>query len=151
MLKWALKHDIIMVTGGDMFDKANVNRQIENILWLKKVGFSNVQALKTATSSAGYVLSWSGGMNPYKDAYPGLSEEEKAKRGIGLGVVEEGAYADLLVIKGNPLEKLEVLKDRGNMQLIIKDGHVWKNTLVPATHPYYVPPETRAITPSPVL
>ena len=151
MLKWALKHDLIMVTGGDMFDKANVNRQIDNILWLKKVGFSNIQALKTATSSAGYVLSWSGGMNPYKDAYPDSSEEEKAKKGIGLGVVEEGAYADLLVIKGNPLENLEVLKDRNNMQLILKDGHVWKNTLVPPSHPHYAPPERRAIMPSPVL
>ena len=151
MLKWALKHDLIMVTGGDMFDKANVNRQIDNILWLKKVGFSNVQALKTATSSAGYVLSWSGEMNPYKDAYPDLGPEEKAKKGIGLGVVEEGAYADLLVIKGNPLDKLEVLKDRNNMQLILKDGHVWKNTLVTPEHRYYVPPERRAIIPSPVL
>ena len=150
MLKWALKHDLIMVTGGDMFDKANVNRQIDNILWLTKVGFSNVQALKTATSSAGHVLSWSGGMNPYKDAYPDLGEEEKAKKGIGLGVVEEGSYADLLVINGNPLENLEVLKDRDNMQFIMKDGHVWKNTLVPATHEHYVPPETRHM-PSTVL
>ena len=150
MLKWALKHDLIMVTGGDMFDKANVNRQIDNILWLKKVGFSNVQALKTATSSAGHVLSWSGGMNPYKDAYPGLGEEEKAEKGIGLGVVEEGSYADLLVINGNPLEDLEVLKDRNNMQFIMKDGHVWKNTLVPATHEHYVPPEMRYM-PSTVL
>ena len=150
MLKWALKHDLIMVTGGDMFDKANVNRQIDNILWLKKVGFSNVQALKTATSSAGHVLSWSGGMNPYKDAYPDLSEEEKSKKGIGLGVVEEGAYADLLVINDSPLENLEVLKDRNNMQFIMKDGHVWKNTLVPATHEHYVPPEMRYM-PSTVL
>ena len=150
MLKWALKHDLIMVTGGDMFDKANVNRQIDNILWLKKVGFSNVKALKTATSSAGYVLSWSGGMNPYKDAYPLLSEEEKAKKGIGLGVVEDGAYADLLIINGNPLQDLELLKDRDNMQFIMKDGHVWKNTLVPATHPFYVPPEGRHM-PSTVL
>ena len=143
MLKWALKHDLIMVTGGDMFDKANVNRQIDNILWLKKVGFSNGQALKTATSSAGHVLSWSGGMNPYKDAYPGLSEDEKAAKGIGLGVVEEGAYADLLVVKGNPLEKLEIMKDRNNLQFIMKDGHVWKNTLVPPEHRFYVPPERR--------
>ena len=150
MLKWALKHDLIMVTGGDMFDKANVNRQIDNVLWLKKVGFSDVQALKTATSTAGIVLSWSGGMNPYKDAYPELSDAEKAEKGIGLGVVEEGSYADLLVIKGNPLEKLEILKDRNNMQFIMKDGHVWKNTLVPATHEHYVPPETRYM-PSTVL
>ena len=150
MLKWALKHDLIMVTGGDMFDKANVNRQIDNVLWLKKVGFSDVQALKTATSSAGLVLSWSGGMNPYKDAYPDLSDAGKAEKGIGLGVVEEGSYADLLVIKGNPLEKLEILKDRNNLQFIMKDGHVWKNTLVPAAHEYYVPPETRYM-PSTVL
>ncbi len=143
MLKWALKHDLIMVTGGDMFDKANVNRQIDNILWLRKVGFSNVQALKTATSSAGHVLSWSGGMNPYKDAYPGLSEDDKAAKGIGLGVVEEGAYADLLVIKGNPLETLELMKDRNNLQFIMKDGHVWKNTLVAPEHRFYVPPERR--------
>ena len=61
------------------------------------------------------------------------------------------AYADLLVINGNPLDDLQVLKDRNNMQLIIKDGHVWKNTLVDPAHPYYVPPEQRAILPSPVL
>ena len=89
-------------------------------------------------------------MNPYKDAYPGMSDEEKAKKGIGLGVVEDGAYADLLIIKGNPLEKLEILKDRDNMQFIMKDGHVWKNTLVPAAHPHYVPPEGRHM-PSTVL
>ena len=150
MLEWALEYDLIMVTGGDMFDKANVNRQIDNIIWLKEVGFSNVQALKTATSSAATVLSWSGGMNPYKDAYAGLSPEEKAEKGIGLGVIEEGAYADLLVINGNPLEELEVLKDRDNMQLILKDGHLWKNTLVPAEHPHYVPSDQRYM-PSTVL
>ena len=82
-------------------------------------------------------------MNPYKDAYPDLSEKEKAKKGIGLGVVEAGAYADFLIIKGNPLEKLELLKDRNNMQFIMKDGHLWKNTLVPLEHPHYVAPEHR--------
>lgn len=143
MFKWALKHDLIMVTGGDMFDKANVNRQIDNILMLETVEFSPVQALKTATSSAGHVLSWSGGMNPYKDAYPKLSDEEKADKGIGLGVVEPGSYADMLIIKGNPLDNLKLLKDRNNMQFIMKDGHVWKNTLVPAAHEFFVPPERR--------
>ncbi|MEM1084282.1 MAG: amidohydrolase family protein [Verrucomicrobiota bacterium] len=141
MLKWALKHDLIMVTGGDMFDAANVNRQIENILMLKTVGFSNVQALKTATSTAGHVLGWCGGMNPNKDAYPDLSEEEKAEKGIGLGVVEPGSYADLLIINGNPLEELELLRDRDNLQLIMQDGKVWKNTLVPAEHEQHIPVE----------
>ena len=149
MLKWALKHDLIMVTGGDMFDNANVNRQIENIMYLKTVGFSNVQALKTATSTAGQVLGWCGGMNPHKDAYPDLTEQQKAEKGIGLGVVEEGSYADLLVIDGNPLEKLEILRDRDNLQLIMQDGKIWKNTLVPPAHPQHTPVEgSHAPTPS---
>ncbi|MEM8678776.1 MAG: hypothetical protein AAGF97_05380, partial [Planctomycetota bacterium] len=141
MLKWALKHDLIMVTGGDMFDAANVNRQIENLIWLKTVGFSNVQILRTATSTAGHVLGWCGDMNPYKDAYPELSAEEKRQKGIGLGVVEPGAYADLLVIDGNPLEEIERLRDRDNLQLIMQDGKIWKNTLVPSAHPQHLPVE----------
>ncbi len=141
MLKWALKHDLIMVTGGDMFDAANVNRQIENLIQLKPVGFSNVQILRTATSTAGHVLGWCGEMNPYKDAYPDLTPEEKKKKGIGLGVVEPGAYADLLVTNGNPLEKIEILRDRDNLQLIMQDGKIWKNTLVPPAHPQHIPAE----------
>lgn len=150
MLEWALKHDLIMVTGGDMFDAANVNRQIENIMYLKTVGFSNLQALKTATSTAGHVLGWCGGMNPYKDAYPNLTEDEKAEKGIGLGVVEPGSYADLLIIDGNPLEELEILRDRDNLQLIMQDGKIWKNTLVPAAHSQHVPVEG-SHTPTPSL
>lgn len=141
MLKWALKHDLIMVTGGDMFDAANVNRQVENLIQLKPVGFSNFQILKTATSTAGHVLSWCGEMNPYKDAYPDLSPEEKAAKGIGLGVVEPGSYADLLVINGNPLDEIEVLRDRDNMQLIMQGGKIWKNTLVPPAHAQHIPIE----------
>ena len=89
-------------------------------------------------------------MNPYKDAYPALNEEEKTAKGIGLGVVEPGSYADLLIIKGNPLENLEILRDRDNLQLIMQDGKVWKNTLVPATHPQHIPVEG-SHSPSPVL
>ena len=69
-------------------------------------------------------------MNPYKDAYPDLTPEEKSKKGNGLGVIEEGAYADMIVIEGNPLEDVSLIEDyRKNMKLIIKNGEVWKNTL----------------------
>ena len=45
-------------------------------------------------------------------------------------MVEEGAYADLIVIDGNPLEDIKVLEDyANNMKVIIRDGKVWKNTL----------------------
>lgn len=143
MFKWALKHDVIMVTGGDMFDKANLNRQVDNLIALQDVGFTPLKLLKTATSDAAHVIGWCGGMNPYKDAYPDLDEEAKADKGIGLGVIESGAYADMLVIDGNPLEQLELLRDRDNIRLIMKDGNVWKNTLVSPAHPQHVPSEEK--------
>lgn len=59
-------------------------------------------------------LALSGARNPY----PG-----------NLGVIEEGALADLLVIEGNPLERIEVLENpHDNLRVIVKDGVVCKNT-----------------------
>jgi imidazolonepropionase-like amidohydrolase len=47
-----------------------------------------------------------------------------------LGVVAEGAYADLLAVDGNPLVDLRVLTNPGkNLRLIMKDGIIYKNEL----------------------
>ncbi|APZ91582.1 hypothetical protein Fuma_01171 [Fuerstiella marisgermanici] len=47
-----------------------------------------------------------------------------------LGVIEEGAYADILLIDGNPLEDIEVLTEpKKNLALIMKGGKVFKNTI----------------------
>jgi len=49
-----------------------------------------------------------------------------------LGVVEPGAFADLLAVDGNPLEDLAPLQDDGaHLALIVKDGAVVKNGLRP--------------------
>ncbi|MGI9241406.1 MAG: amidohydrolase family protein [Verrucomicrobiales bacterium] len=125
MLKWALEHDIMMVTGGDMFDKANANRQVVNMIVLKTVGYPDAKILEMGTGDAAKVIAMCGDMNPYKDG--------------PIGVIEEGAYADILVVNGDPTKELEVLKDRDNLQFIMKNGDVWKNTLVPATHPEHTP------------
>jgi imidazolonepropionase-like amidohydrolase len=47
-----------------------------------------------------------------------------------VGVVAPGAYADLLVVDGNPLDDIRVLSapDR-NLKLIMKEGRVYKNEL----------------------
>jgi imidazolonepropionase-like amidohydrolase len=139
MLKWALKHDLLMATGGDMFDKANANRQIDNMIILETIGYPAAKILEMGTGDAAKILSWCGEMNPYKGAYPDLTAEERAEKGIGLGVIEKGAYADILVVNGDPIADLKLMRDRDNLQLIIKDGKVWKNTLVPATHPEHTP------------
>jgi imidazolonepropionase-like amidohydrolase len=47
-------------------------------------------------------------------------------------VVEEGAYADLLLIDGNPMQNIQLIEDPDkNFLLIMKDGVVYKNTINP--------------------
>ena len=44
--------------------------------------------------------------------------------------MKEGAYADLLLVDGNPLENLELVADpEKNFVVIMKDGKIYKNTV----------------------
>ncbi|MDV7143850.1 amidohydrolase family protein [Tropicimonas sp. TH_r6] len=124
MMEWAVKHDLIMVTGGDMFGPDLV-RQAENIIWFNDEVAKNPHlSLKTATSNAAEVLTWSGGMNPYKEGT--------------LGTIAEGGYADIILIDGNPLEDIHVLK-RSNVDFVMKDGQVYKNWLPDENAPAFQP------------
>jgi len=45
-------------------------------------------------------------------------------------VIEVGAYADMILVEGNPLEDVAVLADYDdNIKVMIKDGEIFKNTL----------------------
>ena len=114
MIKWALKHDLLIVTGGDMFGKALVGQQAANITILPDLGFTPLHALRTATSNAGEILSWTGGMTPYKYGT--------------LGTIAEGGYADIILVDGNPLQDLKAL-ERDRVLFVMKDGVVYKNGL----------------------
>jgi imidazolonepropionase-like amidohydrolase len=47
-----------------------------------------------------------------------------------LGVLQAGAFADILAVKSNPLEDIEVMADpANNLNLIIKDGSTCLNKL----------------------
>ena len=47
-----------------------------------------------------------------------------------IGVVEAGAFADLLLVDGNPLENSDLVADpERNFKIIMKDGRIFKNTL----------------------
>lgn len=82
---------------------------------LRTEWFSNAEILKQATSVNAEVLELTGPRNPY----PGK-----------LGVIEEGAYADLLLINGNPLEDISILANPEQaLALIMKDGKIYKNAL----------------------
>ncbi|MHA3980829.1 metal-dependent hydrolase family protein [Halovulum sp. GXIMD14794] len=74
------------------------------------------EILQQATSKSAELLALSGKLNPYKDG--------------PLGVIEPGAYADLLLVEGNPVEDVELLVDyEANIDLIMKDGVIYKSTL----------------------
>ncbi|PRY19763.1 imidazolonepropionase-like amidohydrolase [Aliiruegeria haliotis] len=77
--------------------------------------FTPYEILKMATGNTSELLKLSGPRNPYQDG--------------DLGVVAEGAYADLLLVDGNPLDGVGVLGDTDNLRIIMKDGEIYKNTL----------------------
>jgi imidazolonepropionase-like amidohydrolase len=68
------------------------------------------------TSDNAELLKLSGKLHPYQEGE--------------LGVIQEGAYADLLLINGNPIENIEVMTTPAeNFALIMKDGKIYKNEL----------------------
>jgi imidazolonepropionase-like amidohydrolase len=72
------------------------------------------EILTMATSANAELLQLSGKRNPY----PGK-----------LGVIEEGALADLLFVDGDPLVDVGLLADpEQNLLVIVKDGTIFKNT-----------------------
>lgn len=73
------------------------------------------EALIMATSTNAELLALSGPRNPY----PGK-----------LGVVEEGALADLLLVDGDPLQNIRLVADPDkNFLVIMKDGKLYKDAL----------------------
>jgi imidazolonepropionase-like amidohydrolase len=77
--------------------------------------YTPAEALVMATGTNAELLALSGLRNPY----PGK-----------LGVVEQGALADLLLVEGNPLENIDLVADpANNFKIIMKDGLIYKNTL----------------------
>jgi imidazolonepropionase-like amidohydrolase len=47
-----------------------------------------------------------------------------------LGVVEEGAYAEMILVDVNPLEKIELIANpEESFVVIMKDGKIYKNSL----------------------
>ena len=112
--KWAKQHKVKLLWGTDFLFLPSQNKnQARDILKLKQ-WFTPPQALKLVTYDNAQVFALSGPRNPY----PGK-----------LGVVEQGALADLLLVDGDPLANLELIADQKNLVVIMKDGKIYKNTL----------------------
>jgi len=107
------------------FDAGQKSRRYE-LAWRAQLFGSNLTVLRQATSVGGELLALSGRRSPVNGA---------------LGVIQEGAMADLLIVDGNPLEDLSVIGANSEwfsapspepietIRLIMKGGKVYKNTL----------------------
>ncbi len=110
----AKKHKIKTAWGTDVLFSAALAKQQGAILASLVRWYTPAEALAMATGTNAELLALSGKRNPY----PGK-----------LGVVEPGAFADLLLVDGNPLENINLIADGANFKIIMKDGNIYKNTL----------------------
>jgi imidazolonepropionase-like amidohydrolase len=113
--KLAKKYKIKTAFGSDVLFDARIASRQGAILAKMVRWYTPAEALKMATADNGELMALSGFINPY----PGK-----------LGVVEEGALADLLLVDGNPLENVRLVEDPDkNFLVIMKDGTIYKNAL----------------------
>jgi imidazolonepropionase-like amidohydrolase len=113
--RWAKTYGVQLAWGTDqMFDPAASARQGADILKLRQ-WLTPAEILKLVTHDNAQLLALSGPRNPY----PGR-----------LGVVQEGALADLLLVDGDPLANLDLIADAArSFVVIMKDGQVQRNVL----------------------
>jgi imidazolonepropionase-like amidohydrolase len=107
---------------------ASCKKQTDHEIWLSANLLGNHYTLKSLTSVNGEILAMTGDtLNPYPEGK--------------LGVIEEGAYADILLVDGNPLEDITAIGGSeqwfdapardgiDNLRIIMKDGVIYKNSL----------------------
>lgn len=110
----AKKYKAKLAWGTDLlFNPSSTKNENKGILKLKQ-WFSNYEILKMVTIDNAELLALSGNRNPYPNK---------------LGTIEEGAYADVILMNDNPLNNIDVLGDpETNFSLIVKDGVIYKNS-----------------------
>ena len=110
------KYNLNIVFGTDSFGDADLvdKFQLEDFIYYKK-RFGNWKTLQAATGNINELIKLSTYQNPYPEGK--------------IGVLEEGSFADILIIDGNPVEDVAVLADRDNIKFIMKDAKIYKNTL----------------------
>jgi imidazolonepropionase-like amidohydrolase len=114
VMRLAKKHGVKMGFGTDA-----ASTMVDTVLYefeVRSKFFTPVEILRQATSTNAELLRFSRSRDPYKEA--------------PLGVVKEGAWADVLIYNANPLQDIEVVtKPKEYLKVIIKDGKVYKNEL----------------------
>lgn len=111
----ARKHGVRIGWGSDaLFDQRLATRQGAQLAKLSR-WFSPAEVLTMATGGNARLLGMAGLRSPYAGR---------------IGVVEQGALADLLLVDGDPTRQLDLIADPdSNFLVIMKDGMIYKNTI----------------------
>src|SRR5262245_30699665 len=111
----AKKYKIKTAFGTDiLFSQRLAQRQGELLTKLVR-WYTPAETLAMATGTNAQLLGLSGKRNPY----PGK-----------LGLVEEAALADLLLVDGDPLANIKLIENpEKDLLVIMKDGRIYKNAL----------------------
>ena len=114
--KLAKKYKVKVAFGIDcLFDSISAKNQGKILCKLEK-WYTPFEILKMATHDNAELLSMSNKRNPYQEGK--------------LGEISEGAYADMILVDGNPLENIKLIANpEKNFSLIMKNGVVYKNNL----------------------
>ena len=114
----AKKYKIKTAFGTDILFSAGLAKRQGELLAKFARWYTPAETLAMATGTNAQLLALSGKRNPY----PGK-----------LGVVEQGALADLLLVDGDPIVNIKLIEDPAkNFVVIMKDGKIYKNTLDPS-------------------
>ncbi len=115
VIGYAKKYGTKTAFGTDiLFDSKLLEKHGKLLAKLQK-WYTPFEALKMATHDNCELIKMCGPRDPY----PGE-----------LGVIKEGALADMLLVDGNPLQNINLVADPDkNFVLIMKDGKIYKNTL----------------------
>jgi imidazolonepropionase-like amidohydrolase len=111
----AKKYHIKLAWGTDVFFNPPANK--DQTKYIPKMGkwFTPYEVLRMITYDNAQLLALSGKRSPYREGK--------------LGIIEEDAYADMILVDGNPLKDLNVMVNyEKNFVLIIKNGVIYKNS-----------------------
>lgn len=113
--EFARKYGIKTAWGSDVLFSPELGPRQNFMLTHLRNWYSTAETLQMATSQNAELLA----LSTYRNPYPGK-----------LGVIEADAWADIIVVDGNPLDDISLLEDpQRYLSVIMKDGRIHKNTL----------------------
>lgn len=124
------KYKVKTFVGSDMFGWDNWHNALVNVAapttdLPDDLRYTSLESMKMSTSLPGQFLR------------ENVNQNRNDFIAAKLGVIEEGAWADVLIWDGDPTKDIALILKEQNLKLVMKDGQVYKNLLVEPKHESY--------------